>query len=294
MTLKRAKGIGAVRREHQSHPRGFGDNRYVYAVLSRRSGGISIGINLNPDKHCNFDCVYCQVDRQHMPPPEPVNLKQLTTELGDMLAAARDGRLFAEHRFKDLPEPLKQVKDIALSGDGEPTQCARFDEIAKRVTDLAAKGDGPPIPVVLITNATGLDRDGVMTGVDRIMAGGGAVWAKLDAGTDTHYHRICGQTVPFRRVLDNLTTTARRHPITLQTCLFNLDGSPPPDAEIDAYSDRVSEIIAAGGTIRSIQLYTVSRPPAQSVVSPLDEYALERIADRIAQRLPDIPLQVIP
>ncbi len=293
MPFQQAKGM-AVRREHQSHPRGFGDNRYVYAVLSRRSGGISIGINLNPDKHCNFACVYCQVDRQHMPPPEPVNLKQLTTELGDMLAAARDGSLFAEHRFRDLPEPLKQVRDIALSGDGEPTQCTRFSDIAKRVTDLAAKGDGPPIPVVLITNATGLDLEGVITGVDRIMAGGGAVWAKLDAGTADYYYRICGQTVPFQRVIDNLTHTAKRHPITLQTCLFNIEGSPPPDTEIDAYGERVTDIVADGGTIQSIQLYTVSRPPAQGIVSPLDEAALERIATRLENRLPEIPLQVIP
>ena len=45
----------------QTHSRNlFQDNRFVYAVVSRRSGGVSIGVNLNPDKYCNFDCVYCQ------------------------------------------------------------------------------------------------------------------------------------------------------------------------------------------------------------------------------------------
>ena len=47
----------------QDHRRKLDENRYVYAVLSRRSGGVSIGVNLNPDKVCNFDCIYCQVDR---------------------------------------------------------------------------------------------------------------------------------------------------------------------------------------------------------------------------------------
>ena len=47
-----------------AHPRTYHENKFVYPVLSRRSGGISIGVNLNPDKICNFDCIYCQVDRR--------------------------------------------------------------------------------------------------------------------------------------------------------------------------------------------------------------------------------------
>ena len=49
--------------QHRHHPRTFQENRFVYPVLSRRSHGLSVGINLNPDKICNFDCIYCQVDR---------------------------------------------------------------------------------------------------------------------------------------------------------------------------------------------------------------------------------------
>ena len=46
-----------------SHPRSFAENLYVYPVLSRRAGGISIGINLNRNQFCNFRCIYCQVER---------------------------------------------------------------------------------------------------------------------------------------------------------------------------------------------------------------------------------------
>ena len=48
---------------HTQHERRFEANRFVYPVLSRRSKGLSLGVNLNPDKVCNFDCIYCQVDR---------------------------------------------------------------------------------------------------------------------------------------------------------------------------------------------------------------------------------------
>ena len=57
---------------HRQHPRRFEDFKFVYPVLSRRAHGISIGINTNPDKVCNFDCIYCQVDRTTEPPVKEV------------------------------------------------------------------------------------------------------------------------------------------------------------------------------------------------------------------------------
>ena len=41
----------------RDHTRHFTDFTFVYPVISRRSRGLSIGVNLNPDKVCNFDCV---------------------------------------------------------------------------------------------------------------------------------------------------------------------------------------------------------------------------------------------
>jgi DNA repair photolyase len=59
------------------HPRRFRRNRYVYAVLSRRSGGVSVGVNLSPARRCNFHCLYCQVDRRGPAPPPGVDLTVL-------------------------------------------------------------------------------------------------------------------------------------------------------------------------------------------------------------------------
>ena len=69
-----------------SHPRTFAENRYVYPVVSRRAGGISIGVNLNLDKVCNFDCVYCQVNRSEPGDKEFVELGRLGWELDAMVS----------------------------------------------------------------------------------------------------------------------------------------------------------------------------------------------------------------
>src|SRR5436853_7152054 len=106
---------------HRDHRRTFAENLYVYAVVSRRSKGVSIGLNLNPDKICNFDCVYCQVDRKTSPIVRNVDTPRLLAELEDMLDSIQNGDLFKLERFQNTPPALRRLNDIAFSGDGEPT-----------------------------------------------------------------------------------------------------------------------------------------------------------------------------
>jgi hypothetical protein len=85
------------------HGRLWQSNLFVYPVISRRSGGVSIGLNLNPDKSCNFDCVYCQVDRTAPAQTCRVDLARLEAELMTLLEAARDGTVFESAPFNLLP-----------------------------------------------------------------------------------------------------------------------------------------------------------------------------------------------
>ncbi|MFZ5476872.1 MAG: radical SAM protein, partial [Myxococcota bacterium] len=72
------------------HRRDLGSNRYVYAVVSRRARGLSIGVNLNPDKVCNFDCPYCPVDRTTPGAPPDVDVDVLAGELDRLLGWVGD------------------------------------------------------------------------------------------------------------------------------------------------------------------------------------------------------------
>src|ERR1700737_2989352 len=101
---------------HRDHRRPFVDNLYVYAVVSRRSKGVSIGLNLNPDKICNFDCVYCQVDRKTPGLAADVDVPRLLAELENMLDLVQSGELFEMDRFRATPPALRRLNDIAFSG----------------------------------------------------------------------------------------------------------------------------------------------------------------------------------
>src|SRR5882724_4778546 len=106
---------------HTRHPRSWHENKFVYPVVSRRSKGISIGVNLNPDKVCNFDCIYCQVDRRSEAETQFVETGPLLDEIDQMLHLVTSGALFEGEAFCHVPPERRRLNDIAFAGDGEPT-----------------------------------------------------------------------------------------------------------------------------------------------------------------------------
>jgi wyosine [tRNA(Phe)-imidazoG37] synthetase (radical SAM superfamily) len=294
------------------HRRSFEDNRYVYAVVSRRSRGVSIGINLNPDKVCNFDCVYCQVDRTtpgagpvvRAEPSDKVKLRQVTRidkdvdlallerELAEVLAICASGAIFTLERFRQTPDYLRRLNDIAFSGDGEPTSCLVFLEavrLAERLRELTGLTEG--VKLVLITNSTLLHRPRVREALEIFKNHNGEVWAKLDAGTEAYYHQVERTVIPLDRVLTNLGELARRQPIVIQSLFLKMDGIGPDAAEIESYCDRLVEIVRAGGTLDRVQVHTVARRPAESNVTALTNNEVDTIALRIRERV-GIPVEV--
>lgn len=260
--------------DFQDHRRDLGDNRYVYAVVSRRAHGLSIGINLNPDKVCNFDCPYCQVDRTVPGGPAAIDLDVLAAELSRLLGWVRDGSLWDHPPFHTVAPALRRVADIAFAGDGEPTTPAAFPGAVARVRATRDHFD-LDVPVRLLTNATMLHRERVKAALPLV----DEVWGKLDAGTEAWYRRVDGTTFPFSRVLSNLAATAAARPLVIQSMFCTLAGAGPSDEEIDAWVGRLADI-AAGGTIDHVQIYTVARKPSDPTVGALSAARLEQIAGR--------------
>jgi wyosine [tRNA(Phe)-imidazoG37] synthetase (radical SAM superfamily) len=268
----------------RDHRRTFVDNFYVYAVVSRRSKGVSIGINLNPDKVCNFDCVYCQVDRTTPPVVRTVDLNRLRDELEEMLDLVLTGKLFEMERFRATPPDLRRLNDIAFSGDGEPTTYRQFLKVVQDVAALKRRRGLDDVKMVLITNATELHRPQVREALAVFDANNGEVWAKLEAGTEAYYKQIDRTTIPFRRILDNITATAKVRPVVIQALFLRLHGEPPPPAGLEAFCDRLNEITQAGGQIKLVQVYTVARVPAEAFVSPLGDAEVDGIVELVRRR----------
>jgi wyosine [tRNA(Phe)-imidazoG37] synthetase (radical SAM superfamily) len=269
---------------HADHARTWRENRFVYPVLSRRSGGLSVGINLNPDKVCNFDCVYCQVDRRSEAETQFVATEQLLAELELTLDLIQSGAIYEDIKFGEVPAEFRRLNDIAFSGDGEPTTFRNFDLIATEVAGIKRRRGLDNVKLVLITNASMFHRPACLRALRVLDENQGEIWAKLDAGTEAYYHRIERTVIPFRQILDNIANVARERPVVIQSLFLRLDDVPPSSDEVAAFADRLVEIQSAGGMIRLVQIYTVARRPAEDFVSQLSMGELERIADIVHQR----------
>src|SRR5437868_1219201 len=104
-------------------PRDFLGNRFVYSVISPRARGLSIGVNMNPGKVCNFDCSYCEVNRCAPEAQEQLHCEAMAKELQSTLNLVRSGKIQDLSFFKTTPRELMRLRHVALSGDGEPTLC---------------------------------------------------------------------------------------------------------------------------------------------------------------------------
>lgn len=274
--------MSATLPQHTRHSRRYEQNKFVYPVLSRRSRGISIGVNLNPDKVCNFDCIYCQVNRRSEAETRFVETDRLLHELADMLDFVTSGEIWHDPQFANVPQSLRRLNDIAFSGDGEPTTFRNFDAIIEQVAQLKRDRGLDGVKLVLITNASMFHRPVVQRGLALLDANNGEIWSKLEAGTDEYYQLVERTKIPFRQVLDNITAAAQVRPLVIQSLFMRIHGDPPPDAEIDAFIERLNEIQAAGGRLKLVQIYTVARQPAESFVAPLTHAEVDALVERVA------------
>jgi wyosine [tRNA(Phe)-imidazoG37] synthetase (radical SAM superfamily) len=266
------------------HARTWESYRFVYPVVSRRSRGLSIGINLNPDKICNFDCVYCSVDRTIPPVETEVDLGVVRDELARLLDLAVSGDIWTHSPFDQTPENLRRLNDIAFSGDGEPTSFAQFGAACSLTVDIVKRSGVQPAPkIIVITNATLFHRPEVATALKFLDQHNGEIWAKLDAGTEEYFQQIERTKVPLQQVLDNILAAGRGRPIVIQSLFLKLAGAAPSDAEIAAYVNRLRDLVAGGCRIKLVQVYTIARPPAEASVTPLESDAIDRIVARVRQ-----------
>jgi wyosine [tRNA(Phe)-imidazoG37] synthetase (radical SAM superfamily) len=269
-----------------NHDRGSAALRYVYPVVSRRAGGVSVGINLNPNNACNWRCIYCQVPGLTRGAPPPVDLVVLESELRGFLNELLQGD-FMQRR---VPEDMRSISDIALSGNGEPTSATEFTQVIELIGRVRREiGLPEAVKTVLITNGSLLYRSEVQQGLRAMAQIGGEVWFKLDRASEAGMRLINDTHTSMGKVCDNLMMAIALCPTWLQTCWFALDGEPPSKQDEEDYLEFVSELLRGGHKPQGVLLYGLARPsqqPEAPHLSALPAENMQAFADRIGKLLP--------
>lgn len=239
------------------HYRHFADFTYVYPVVSRRAGGVSLGINLNPNRACNWQCVYCQVPNLTRGSAPPLDIQLLEQELKQALTLLLQTDFMQQH----VANGMRIFKDIAFSGDGEPTSCLAFDQALAIVEQMRHEFSlDDSVKTRLITNGSLMHRQKVLDNVAHLQRLNGEVWFKLDAGTAKDIQRIHHVHVKPQQQLSRLRACAARCPTWVQTCVFAWHGEPPDAAFVEAYLSCLKQVSAE---IAGVYVYGVARPSHQ-------------------------------
>jgi len=275
-----------------NHDRGSAALRYVYPVVSRRAGGVSVGINLNPNNACNWRCIYCQVPDLIRGSAPIIDMAVLENELRGFL----DKLLHGDFMLSRVPKEARRINDIALSGNGEPTSAAEFIQVIELIARVRHDVALPEsVKTVLITNGSLLSREPVQQGLRDMARLNGEVWFKLDRASSAGMQLINDTRTSMNKVRDNLIAAIACCPTWLQTCWFVLDGEPPSRQDEDDYLEFVSALLRAGHKPKGVLLYSLARPslqPEAPRLSALSEIQLQAFAERIGKL--DLPVKVSP
>ena len=267
----------------RNHDRDAAHMTYVYPVVSRRAGGVSVGINLNPNNACNWRCIYCQVPNLKRGAAPVIDLKLLETELTALLTDILQGD-FMQTR---VPEDARRLNDIAISGNGEPTSAKVFPEVIQLIGRVMKRfGLVHKIKLVLITNGSLIARETVQLGLKRMAKLQGEVWYKLDTATPGGMVQINNTRQSLKKTAAHLSLAASLCPTFIQTCVFAYDGVPPTLMAQQAYLEFLADLIGQGVQLKGVLLYGIARSsqqPEATQLSTLSQSWMEEFAHKIEQ-----------
>jgi wyosine [tRNA(Phe)-imidazoG37] synthetase (radical SAM superfamily) len=207
----------------------------------------------------------------------------MAEELQRTLAQVLAGRLREYPQYQSVPEELLQLRHVALSGDGEPTLSPQFAEVVHAIVHIRARGGSPFFKMVLITNATGLDRPQVQESLKRFTKSD-EIWLKLDGGSTEYLNRVCRmKDLTLGKILSNILHLARQRPVVIQSLFPVIDGQEPSLADIEQYAHRLKELKSDGAQISLVQIYSANRPMSHAECGHLPLKTLSQIAHLVRQ-----------
>ncbi|MFM7481589.1 MAG: radical SAM protein [Candidatus Methylopumilus sp.] len=260
------------------HSRELSGLKYIYSVISRRAGGLSIGINLNVNNACNWQCIYCEIPNLTRGSPPPIELDVLENELRLFLHDIIHG----DYMQKNVAIEDRHLKDIAFSGNGEPTSAAEFPQVILIVKKILQEFDLlQKIKIRLITNGSLMHEASVLKSIEMLEEINGEVWFKVDAATEETIKTVNQVNLKPNQILERLLNTAKICPTFVQTCIFMINGKSPDDKDIDAYIELINK---AKKIIKGVHLYGLARPSLQPRAGDLGRISEEELKN-IAKKL---------
>ena len=236
----------------------------VYGPIHSRRYGYSLGINPLPVsyKFCDFDCVYCQYGWTPRPQPNEKQPHEKLKSADELLSEI-------DHSFQIALSNKTPVDVITIAGNGEPTLHPQFSRLVDGLLDLRDQYF-PKVRIGILSDSSQCYRLEIRQALakldDRSM--------KLDAGDWETVQKVNRPLANFdwTRTLRSLEALKD---ITLQTLFVQGSCDNTSPRQIESWIEAVRLVRP-----KSVQVYTVDRPPADAGIRPVSVSQLRTIAEQ--------------
>lgn len=216
---------------------------YVYGPVHSRRLGLSLGVDLVPEKTCSFDCVYCQLG-----PTDETTIERSEYVPVDAVVAA------VRKRLSEIEPP----DYVTLGGSGEPTLHSGFGRVARGIRETT------DVPICLISNSSLF----YLPEVREACAPLDLIIPSLDAPDAETFKRVnrSHPEITFERVVNGLEALRDDYDGEIWLEIFLLKDVNDSDAAIEKFRSLVERL-----SPDHVQLNTTVRPPAEDsahAVSP--------------------------
>jgi wyosine [tRNA(Phe)-imidazoG37] synthetase (radical SAM superfamily) len=229
---------------------------FVFGPVPSRRLGFSLGVDIIPRKYCNFDCVYCQIGK--------------TTRQG----VTRRKFFKTDTIVKEIVNTIQHAETVdfvTFSGSGEPTLNQNLGAMIREVKKNVKT------PVAVITNSSLLSLKEVRN--DLINAD--VVLPSLDAASGEMFKRINRpQTnIGIMEIIDGIKSFQKHYAGSIWLEIMLIKGMNDTKEELQKLSDIVNNL-----NVDKIHLNTVTRPPSESDVGPLDQREMEQVRESFGDK----------
>ncbi|MFR9620677.1 MAG: radical SAM protein [Rikenellaceae bacterium] len=246
----------------------------IFGPIQSRRLGVSLGVNLLPQyaKICNFDCIYCECGSNRERRGEAAQRR---------FAKAEDVEFHLRGVLSDMKREGRTLDVITFAGNGEPTLHPHFESIIDMAIDLRDKL-APQTKISVLSNATTLDRDGVIRALHRVDNN----ILKLDSAIGAMAHKINRPTGHYSTegVVDQMSRHFGGECVVQSMFLRGVLAGEPFDNSGEEY---LTAWLAALRRIspRQVMIYSLDRDTPCEGLERLSHEELERIAQRVTAEL---------
>ncbi|MCB2184660.1 MAG: radical SAM protein [Desulfobulbaceae bacterium] len=230
--------------------------KYLFGPVNSRRLGLSLGIDLIPDKTCNFNCIYCEVG-----PNVHFTCERKEYSPTDDIISEID--FFLENENKS-----KSIDVFTITASGEPTLHSGLGQVISHIKDKSS------LPVAVLTNGSLLFQKDVRLELQQA----DIVIPSLDAALEKSFRRINrpAPCVKFSDIIDGLCLFSQEFSGRLWLEILIAKNINDSDEDIQTLKKILPRINA-----NRIQLNTVARPPLESFAAPATADELQAIAQRL-------------